>query len=104
MEGAPIEQARKAIEACLGVLSELDDMLLRNRIQWTDVTTVAMVGGGARIPLIAARVSGHTKTPLVVSPVPAIDAAVGAANTSAISTSSSVGFWAFKGAWLMATT
>jgi hypothetical protein len=66
-----------------GVLSELDDMLLRNRIQWTDVTTVAMVGGGARIPLIAARVSGHTKTPLVVSPVPAIDAAVGAAIVAA---------------------
>jgi hypothetical protein len=66
-----------------GVLSELDDMLLRNRIQWADVTTVAMVGGGARIPLIAARVSGHTKTPLVVSPVPALDAAVGAAIVAA---------------------
>jgi actin-like ATPase involved in cell morphogenesis len=66
-----------------GVLSELDDMLLRNRIQWADVTTVAMVGGGARIPLIAARVSEHTKTPLVVSPVPALDAAVGAAIVAA---------------------
>jgi hypothetical protein len=42
-----------------------------------------MVGGGARIPLIAARVSGHTKTPLVVSPVPALDAAVGAAIVAA---------------------
>jgi hypothetical protein len=66
-----------------GVLSELDDMLLRNRIQWADVTTVALVGGGARIPLIAQRLSEHTQVPLVTSPVPALDAAVGAAIVAA---------------------
>lgn len=63
----------------VGVCSELDDVLSRNRIQWADVTTVALVGGGARIPLIASRLTEHTQVPLVVSPVPALDAAVGAA-------------------------
>ena len=62
-----------------GVLSDLDEMLLRNRIAWADVTTVAMVGGGARIPLIAQRVSGHTQAPLVTTSAPALDGAVGAA-------------------------
>ena len=62
-----------------GVFVELDDALLRNRITWADVTAVAIVGGGARIPLIAQRLSGHTQVALVTTPQPALDAAVGAA-------------------------
>jgi hypothetical protein len=60
------------------VLAELDDLLLRNRIPWADVSTVVAVGGGARIPLIAQQLAGHTHTPLVTTPQPALDAAVGA--------------------------
>ena len=62
-----------------GVFVELDDALLRNRITWADVTAVAIVGGGARIPLIAQRLSGHTQVALVTTSQPALDAAVGAA-------------------------
>jgi hypothetical protein len=61
-----------------GVLTELDDLLLRNRIAPADVSTVAAVGGGASIPLIAQRLSGHTQAPVVTTPQPALDAAVGA--------------------------
>ena len=62
-----------------GVLSEMDDLLLRNRIPWADVSTVVAVGGGARIPLTAERLSEHTQAPVVTTPQPALDAAVGAA-------------------------
>lgn len=62
-----------------GVLAELDTALQRNRIEWPDVTTVALVGGGARIPLIAQRLSAHTTAAVVTTPSPALDAAVGAA-------------------------
>ncbi len=61
------------------VLAELDDVLLRNRIAWADVATVAAVGGGARIPMINVELSKHTKTAVVTTPQPAFDAAVGAA-------------------------
>jgi hypothetical protein len=61
------------------VLTELDDMLLRNRIAWANVSSVALVGGVARMPLINVELSKHTKTPLVTTPHPAFDAAVGAA-------------------------
>ncbi|MDT5327945.1 MAG: hypothetical protein QOF25_5097, partial [Mycobacterium sp.] len=60
------------------VLAELDDLLLRNRVPAADVSTVAAGGGGARIPLIAQRLSGHTQAPVITTPQPALDAAVGA--------------------------
>jgi hypothetical protein len=61
------------------VLAELDDLLSRNRIQWSDVTAVAMAGGGARIPLIGERLAEHTRSPVITTAQPALDAAVGAA-------------------------
>jgi hypothetical protein len=67
------------VQPFTGVLAELDDMLQRNRIAWADVSTVAVVGGGARIPLILDELSNHTQTPVVTTPQPAFDAAVGAA-------------------------
>ena len=60
------------------VLAELDDLLLRNRVAAADVSTVAAIGGGARIPLIAQRLSGHGEAPVVITPQPALDAAAGA--------------------------
>ena len=62
-----------------GVLSELDDAMQRNRIHWADVTAVALVGGGAGIPLIGRRLAEHTGSPLVTTPHPDLEAAVGAA-------------------------
>ena len=61
------------------VCALIDEALQRNRIELADVTTVALVGGGARIPLLARRVSEHTGLPVVTSSQPALDAAVGAA-------------------------
>lgn len=61
------------------LLVELDDQLSRNRIHWSDVTAVALAGGGARIPLIGARLAEHTRSPVIATPQPALDAAVGAA-------------------------
>ena len=79
-----VRVTRSELEALMetplaGVLSEMDDLLLRNRIPWTDVSTVVSVGGGARIPLTAERLSGHTQAPVATTPQPALDAAVGAA-------------------------
>jgi hypothetical protein len=60
-------------------LVELDDLLLRNRVAADDVSTVAAIGGGARIPLIAQRLSDRAQAPVVITPQPALDAAAGAA-------------------------
>jgi hypothetical protein len=60
------------------VLAELDDLLLRNRVAAADVSTVAAVGGGARIPLIAQKLSDHGQAPVVTTPQPSFDAAAGA--------------------------
>jgi hypothetical protein len=60
------------------VLAELDDLLLRNRVAAADVSTVAAVGGGARMPLIAQRLSAHGEAPVLITPQPALDAAAGA--------------------------
>ena len=49
------------------VLAELDDLLLRNRIAPADLSTVVAVGGGARIPLITERLSGHVQAPVVTT-------------------------------------
>lgn len=71
-------------EPLAGVLAELDDMLQRNKIPWQAVSSVVAVGGGARIPMISARLAEHLAArgagaTLVTSPQPALDAAVGAA-------------------------
>jgi actin-like ATPase involved in cell morphogenesis len=81
--GSTVRVTRPELEALMeaplaAVLSELDDLLLRNRIPPADVSAVVAVGGGARIPLITQRLSGHTQVPVVTTPQPALDAAVGA--------------------------
>lgn len=61
------------------VLDELDNLLQRNRISWVDVSVIATAGGGASIPLVTRQLSAHTQRPVVSTPQPALDAAVGAA-------------------------
>jgi hypothetical protein len=61
-----------------GVLAEMDDLLQRNRIPWSEVSSVVAVGGGASIPMVTQRLSAHAQAPLVTTPQPALDAAVGA--------------------------
>lgn len=62
-----------------GVLAALDTLMERNRIGWPAVSAVVTVGGGASIPLITQRLSHHSRAPVVTTPQPALDAAVGAA-------------------------
>ncbi|CDQ43445.1 Hsp70 family protein [Mycolicibacterium neoaurum] len=68
------------------VLSELDNLLQRNRIGWSDISVIATVGGGASIPLVTQKLSEHTRTPVVNTPQPALDAALGAVLRAAYGT------------------
>ncbi len=74
---------RAELEALLAeplaqVLAELDGLLERNRLSWADVSVIATAGGGASIPLVTQRLSEHSQRPVVSTPQPALDAAVGA--------------------------
>ncbi len=62
-----------------GVLGALENTLERNRISWSNISAVVTIGGGASIPLITQRLSEHSQAPVVTTPQPALDAAVGAA-------------------------
>ncbi|MDO3636660.1 Hsp70 family protein, partial [Mycolicibacterium arseniciresistens] len=62
-----------------GVLTALDNALARNRIGWSNVSALVTIGGGASIPLITQRLSEYSRAPVVTTPQPALDAAVGAA-------------------------
>ncbi|MUL47932.1 Hsp70 family protein [Mycobacterium sp. CBMA293] len=71
-------------EPLSGVFAELDDLLQRNKIAWTSISSIVAVGGGARMPMINARLADHLGAhgvggALVTTPQPALDAAVGAA-------------------------
>ncbi|MDX1871907.1 Hsp70 family protein [Mycolicibacterium sp. 120266] len=61
------------------VLAALDNLLRRNRITVAELSAVAVVGGGASIPLVTQRLSEHTRLPVVSTAQPALDAATGAA-------------------------
>src|SRR5258705_663222 len=62
-----------------GVLTALENALERNRISWSNVSAVVTIGGGASIPSITQHLSEHSRAPVVTTPQPAVDAAVGAA-------------------------
>ena len=62
-----------------GVLAALENLLEHNRIGWAGISAVVTVGGGASIPLVTQRLSEHSRVPVVTTPQPALDAAVGAA-------------------------
>ncbi len=66
-----------------GVLAAFDDMLRRNRIRGKDLAAVAMAGGTAKIPLVAQRLSAHTKASVITAVQPALATAVGAVKLSA---------------------
>ena len=56
----------------------LDDMLVRNNRSWADLSAVVTVGGGASIPIVAERLSVHSRRPVVAPSQPAFAAACGA--------------------------
>jgi molecular chaperone DnaK (HSP70) len=55
----------------------LDETLARNGIR--DLVTVVSVGGGANIPSVTTKLSGHLRVPVVTTPRPQLTAAIGAA-------------------------
>ncbi|WP_343710128.1 Hsp70 family protein, partial [Mycobacterium sp.] len=60
-----------------GVLALLDNLLACNHIGDTDLSAVALVGGGAEIPIVAQRVSAHVGCPAVTAAQPTSAMAVG---------------------------
>src|ERR1700758_2558113 len=61
----------------------VENTLQRNGIQRSQLTALALVGGGASIPLLTARLAGSLQAALHPAPQPAFSAAVGAAVASA---------------------
>jgi hypothetical protein len=59
-------------------IDSIEKALQRNRIPRTDLSAVAIVGGGASIPLLTARLSERLRAPVLTTPQPAFAAAVGA--------------------------
>ena len=66
-----------------GLFEAFDDMLRRNRIRSKDLAAVAMAGGTAKIPLVAQRLSMHTRSSVITAVQPALATAVGAVKLSA---------------------
>ena len=62
-----------------GVIAALDELTERNGITPTGLAALAVVGGCASIPLVTQRLSEHSRLPVVTTPQPALNAAVGAA-------------------------
>ena len=60
-------------------IGDLEDTLQGNGIQRSQVAAVAVVGGGAVIPLLSARLADRLQAPIHTTPQPAFSAALGAA-------------------------
>ncbi len=60
-------------------LGTVEETLRRNGIAKSALSAVAIVGGGASIPLLATRLSERFAVPLLTTPQPAFSAAIGAA-------------------------
>lgn len=61
-----------------GFIYAFDEMLVRHKRSWADLSAVVTVGGGASIPLITERLSVHGRRPVVSPSQPAHAAALGA--------------------------
>ncbi|KUI16260.1 hypothetical protein AU193_15970 [Mycobacterium sp. GA-1285] len=60
-------------------LAAVDDTLERYRVPVAAVSAVATVGGGARIPMLAQKLSEHLRVPVVTTAQPQLAAALGTA-------------------------
>jgi actin-like ATPase involved in cell morphogenesis len=61
------------------LVDAVENALQRNGIQPSHLAAVAMIGGGASIPLLTTRLAGRLRVPIHTPPQPAFGAAVGAA-------------------------
>ncbi len=72
------DELEEAIRGPLtNLVAVLDEALRRNGIR--DLVAVVSVGGGANIPAVTTRLSGHLRVPVVTTPRPQLAAATGAA-------------------------
>lgn len=60
-------------------VSAVEKVLQRNGIPRSSLAAMAIVGGGASIPLVGTRLSGRLQVPVLTTPQPVSSAAVGAA-------------------------
>jgi hypothetical protein len=82
--GADVPLSRTEFEQLISgpldrFISALENTLQRNGIQRSQVAALAIVGGGAGIPLLTTRLAGFLQAPIHTTPQPAFSAAIGAA-------------------------
>ena len=85
--GGDIQLSRTEFEQLIsgplgGFVSAVEETLQRNGIPRSTLAAVAIVGGGASIPLIAAQLSERLQVPIITAPNAQCSAAVGAAALS----------------------
>jgi hypothetical protein len=82
--GSTLRLTRGELEALTcepldGMIAAFDDALRRNGVRRSDLAAIAIVGGGARIPLVAQRLSGTFRMPVTTTTHAQTAAAIGAA-------------------------
>jgi Hsp70 protein len=82
--GAGVRLSRSEFEQLISgpldrLVSTVEEILQRNGIPRSNLAAMAIVGGGASIPLVTTRMSGRLQVPVLTSPQPIYSAAIGAA-------------------------
>ena len=82
--GADLTLSRSEFEQLISqpldrFVSAVEEILQRNGIPRSNLAAMAIVGGGASIPLVTTRLSGRLQVPVLTTPQPVYSAAIGAA-------------------------
>jgi hypothetical protein len=82
--GADFRLSRSEFEQLISgpldrLVGTVEEILQRNGIPRSNLAAVAIVGGGASIPLVTTRMSGRLQVPVLTTPQPIYSAAIGAA-------------------------
>jgi hypothetical protein len=93
--GADVRLSRSEFEQLISgpldrFVSTVEEILQRNGIPRSNLAALAIVGGGASIPLVTTRLSGRLQVPVLTTPQPIYSAAVGAAVLGQLQSSAGV--------------
>ncbi len=82
--GEDVELSRNDFEELISgpldqFVATVEDVLQRNDIPKTNLAAVAIVGGGAAVPLLTTRLAERLEVPIHTAPQPGFSAAIGAA-------------------------
>lgn len=82
--GADVRLSRSELEQLMSqpldrFVSAVEEILQRNGIPRSNLAAMAIIGGGASIPLVTTRLSGRLQVPVLTTPQPMYSAAIGAA-------------------------